>query len=863
MHLNRTFAAALFCVCCSATLHAAEAVVLNAANMHLLPHGKEVDAVYGDYLMRSDKIAVTLGGPAAFRDANVNTQCVQGAVLDLVRLDLPGGDNDLLDAYYPQGHYLDAPAPTTAQIVKAAGAEVVVRFTRKATAAMQGDPVDVVTEYTLRDGEPYLRIRTTYTNPKATTAQAAVYDKIRADTLFRIPPAGTTKFLIYDEPWTHAAYGVVRTGGLPLQSYANPANKTYFEEGGNRLDFPDLRSKDAEAKPLSKALPVPTSIAAGASLTIDRVLIPGRHPADVQAVIATLLHQPVRRLPVEVADERGSLLPGVSVVARNSGEVLSEGFTDARGSVILVVPESSQIEIAATERGRADVVLNPGPGTTRVAMGPLAQAVFDVTDATPGAEAHGPAKILIHGVDGTPDPNFGPDALPFQAGSLCFTPNGRAAVALPPGRYEALIGRGPEFSLARRQFSVKSGAVTPVSAEIRRVVDSPGWIVADFHNHTTNSNDSIADPRGRVAGIAANGIEFAPATEHNRISSFDSVIEMEHLESFLKSTGGIELSGRPGPGQINHQNAFPLRIQPGQQSGGAPMTDKDPRVQISRLFNYDQKAEKFVQHNHPDIGWLYFDKDRDGHADGGFGTLPYTNAIELSRDLVLLLPAVEHLAETTKRGRGFGWLQMLNQGDHLYVTGNSDAHVTAFNNGSIFTYVRSAAASPMKIVPIEVAREAKAGHMVVSNGPFLDVRLNDALPGDTLRASGSLKLRVRAQCPEWLDIDRVQVLINGRAEPRLNFTRASHPDAFPAGVGALRFERDIDLTLDHDAHVIVIATGEKSRLGPFNGPYAKQPPTALSNPIFVDVDGNGFQANHDTLGVPLPVASREGGAGPD
>ena len=28
---------------------------------------------------------------------------------------------------------------------------------------------------------------------------------------------------------------------------------------------------------------------------------------------------------------------------------------------------------------------------------------------------------------------------------------------------------------------------------------------------------------------------------------------------------------------------------------------------------------------------------------------------------------------------------------------------------------------------------------------------------------------------------------------------------------------------------------------------------AVSNPIFVDVDGGGFKANGDTLGAPLPV----------
>ena len=56
-------------------------------------------------------------------------------------------------------------------------------------------------------------------------------------------------------------------------------------------------------------------------------------------------------------------------------------------------------------------------------------------------------------------------------------------------------------------------------------------------------------------------------------------------------------------------------------------------------------------------------------------------------------------------------------------------------------------------------------------------------PGDTTRAvGGSVKLAVRVQCTDWIDIDRVQVLVNGRARPELNFTRAANPKMFKDGV---------------------------------------------------------------------------------
>ena len=89
----------------------------------------------------------------------------------------------------------------------------------------------------------------------------------------------------------------------------------------------------------------------------------------------------------------------------------------------------------------------------------------------------------------------------------------------------------------------------------------------------------------------------------------------------------------------------------------------------------------------------------------------------------------------------------------------------------------------------------------------------------------------------------------------LNFTRQSAPDRFSSGV--MKFDQEIPLRLERDTHVIVAAIGEQSKLGPVMGPeHADDRPVAVSNPIFVDVDGGGFKPNGDTLGD-LPVKKSE------
>jgi hypothetical protein len=73
----------------------------------------------------------------------------------------------------------------------------------------------------------------------------------------------------------------------------------------------------------------------------------------------------------------------------------------------------------------------------------------------------------------------------------------------------------------------------------------------------------------------------------------------------------------------------------------------------------------------------------------------------------------------------------------------------------------------------------------------------------------------------------------------------------------MKFDQEISLRLARDSHVIVAAIGEQSKLGLVMGPeHGEDRPVAVSNPIFVDVDGDGFKPNGDSLGeLPLKGGS--------
>ena len=147
--------------------------------------------------------------------------------------------------------------------------------------------------------------------------------------------------------------------------------------------------------------------------------------------------------------------------------------------------------------------------------------------------------------------------------------------------------------------------------------------------------------------------------------------------------------------------------------------------------------------------------------------------------------------------------------------------------------------------------------MMITNGPFLKVTTAEGLPiGSTVVSAGFIDLKIQVQTPNWLDIDRVQVLVSGRQPEQYNFRKDVNPGMFSDGT--VKFDEIIRVMLQRDEHLIVVATGENSNLEKGWGlnPYGQMHPVAYTNPIYVDVDHNGFQANGDTLGHPLMTAPR-------
>jgi hypothetical protein len=847
--------------------NAASLTLLTKTNWEALaPKGKEADAIYGDFVLRNDRVTAVVAFPGPRRHANFATLGVGGALIDLEARDAP---SDQLTAFYPGGggctfEFAWASAGASAAALGQrrgldaarggglAGGAVSLAF----VAHPEGHAPEVTVVYTLGDGEPYVEVATTFTNFDDQPIEVAPVDRVRVDT--NVDPAAIDRaadgesglYWVYDR-WFGQAYGVVPDGAMwvarDTASWRTPTVLSYGAKVGDKR-----------------------RVAKGEPLRIRRRVIAGRDLFAVRETANVLAKIPQRRVRLAVVEATGAPGAGAGrqvptadadVEIQIRDQLYGLGRTDAHGVLSFTLPgDEDAVAIASATGQRERRILLAGEATRfQVALEAPGWVEIDVREG--GVPV--PCKVQIFGRAGTRDPSFGPDHLESWLGNLVYAVGGGERHKLGPGRYDAIVSHGPEYDAVFTSFEVTPGAVTTLRAELKRSVDTTGWISADFHNHSTESGDNITSQRGRVRALLAEHLEFAPCTEHNRISSYLPHLQALKAGARMATASGIELTGSSLT--INHQNAFPLVMRPHLQDNGGPEPSADMDLQIERLALWDDGSDKLVQENHPSLAELFFDVDRDEYVDPGHRlAVGLIDVVEIHPpEAIFWAPFSDEyppwvVAGAPYENRVLSWLQILNRGRRLPAVVNTDAHGNFHETGLVRNFVHSPTDDPARVKTLDVVHEAEKGHVVVSNGPFLEVTLKapgdagaGALPGDEIKLPGGKGvLHVRVQTANWLDVDRVRVVVNGRFDRTLDLSRGKQPEAF--GAGPVKFERDLPLALKADAHVIVAVIGEHGHLGPVAGPdHAADRPVAFSNPIFVDVDGDGWKPSGDLLGQPL------------
>jgi hypothetical protein len=544
----------------------------------------------------------------------------------------------------------------------------------------------------------------------------------------------------------------------------------------------------------------------------------------------------------------------------------------------------------------------PDPGNkTTLAIVSINGFVFDSDVEQKGAELFGLTKVIFVGPSGT-----------------------TGALSVPPGEYEVVVSHGGEYSIQSERVTITSGAPAMVEARLVRVVDTTGFVSGDHHVHLIHSLDSHVTRDQRILTMAAEGIEYFVASDHDFLTDLRADVERLGLGDLVATDVSSEITTF----NIGHFNAWPLEPDAGRVGGGPIDWGRSgvaPGMDYPSLGSYDlSPAELFdtardrlrpgrdagvVQVNHINDGLLGF-----FHVTGvDTALVPPRSAVDPTT--IRQNPALENLyddgysalelwIEDNRVQTGLlleenlgDWFNLLNQGIIKSGTADSDSHTTAIiQAGGPRTFLASSTDEPSEIDPVELAASTNGGRVIATNAPFIRFEVEGdggataglamGRPKLVAATGATVTIRLNVQSPDWAEFDTIQVYSNTvpapvddeaphgitvpsyRADPILVLEAGKDFEIrrVPVeanGVEATRLEADVEIPfpVERDAWIVVLVRGTDgvSRpLWPMNpqdldresnqtlddltdGNLGEGGNTALAftNPLFVDVDGNG------------------------
>lgn len=737
--------------------------------------------------------------------------------------------------------------------------------------------VRVATRYEARSCEPGLRVRTEIANgtaePRVWALVDAWYWSGRATLPFAPGPG---------RGFTHAPIPTPQDPSFEsapffaAASHADPA-AAYFAVSCSDRELHGFHSEQLSGVGMRPSVVQPRDVR-----VLERFVgvVPGRAigpAADVALELRRqLFDEPYATLRGEVRALDGDLLDDevraaivIEEVPRDGGDRVpwTQLVPDAEGRYAARVPADRRYRVEARAFGRAASSVELDVGIADAVVPPLeldAAAMVEVTVLVDGAPDWGRvvvraandetresvrARLLDGYSECTPLLGSPTGSSPACARMLVHDP---LIVRMPPGRYDFFASAGPFATVARATRTLEAGELASIELSLERLSVAPeGTLSADFHVHGSGSFDSTLPDHDRVASFLAANVEVVVATDHDVVSDYREARAALGADARVRVVPGVESTGHilfdltPGarlPQVIGHWNVWPLPFAPDAPYRGAPWDElAEPGLLFTRFADagWDPRTG-VIQLNHP---WAAPQISRD------FG-FPRAVGVDLRVPLPRELDGTgQGLVLRTPEGARFGngdyhvqevmngtsntnylpyrayWFYLLNQGILRAGTANSDSHTLVDN---LIGTPRTLVWTDQTVASFDVVafdRDVRAGRMLGTNGPIIEVSTTDASGGARTPSmqpfvpdeQGDLRVIVRAA--PWVPVDEVRVIVNGRVARAFEAELADPPDPF-GREGVIRLDASVSLREllpdEGDAWIVVEAGSLLAENGDLN-----------------------------------------------
>lgn len=311
-------------------------------------------------------------------------------------------------------------------------------------------------------------------------------------------------------------------------------------------------------------------------------------------------------------------------------------------------------------------------------------------------------------------------------GRFVFYIDGRYRASVPPGEYQLVLSRGPEYRLLTRSIRVEEGQTTNLALALQRWIDMParGWYSADDHIHIERPDQSVN--AGISAFVRSEDIHLANLLEMTNIAS-------SHYRQYAFGPRGHYLAGD-------------YALVPGQES---PRTSH-----LGHTIGLNAGALHLDRAHY----YLYENIARAVRADGGMWGYAHAaiDAFHLSRGLALDVPMglVDFMEVLQLNTLNPALLyDFLNMGFEVLPSAGSDfpyMHVP----GAERIYARLD--GPFTVQNwFDAWRKQRS---FVSNGPIISFALNDDTRSRRFDVAAGERINMVAEVAVNPDLDRIDRL---------------------------------------------------------------------------------------------------------
>ena len=792
----------------------------------------------GDWMLENDEVvfvidALGVGGSGGFAESGGNLVDAADAK---VRKDELGQLFTYFGTFPRQGVYTKLEAtdlPSGEAVIVARGHE------------LYDAALEVETEYRLAGADRALLVSTTVKNTgKADVVLPALGDAIQWGGAEKLAPG---KAVGFKGPSSGPFIGAV--GRFTSYAITTPDGTIAAMSGGAWTDTEQKKN---------------VTIAAGASESYQRVFAVGER-ADVASIVTELTKASdgaVGGLEIDLVDAAGKPVKAPAgakvVLATPAGdEVMTIVCATADTTFGGEVPPGKWLVSYAASAGRRAVA--PGRMAVEVKKGAVAKASLAVTDVAKidarctekdasGAEIVPvlPCKITLEGLDGTATPDLGPAHVSGPAKNQLIAYSGEVAVA--PGKYRLTFTRGPEYGAEVSVVVLAPGATRTVSAALRRIVDTSGYVSTDFHQHTILSADAPVGTRDRVLANAAEAVEVAVASEHNVIADLGPLVRELGMSRFVVSIPGDELTTDASKKPWGHANVYPLAADPDKPRGGAPPVRDRTAHEVFDEIRARPGPRSVLQVNHPRSGANgYFDQlafDPKTGVGTGAGYDADFDALEIwnGRNVDARMKVLED------------FLALLRTSHPVTAVADTDTHgIVGQEAGLPRTYVRVAKEDALDAWDasrtddlVRSVREKR--DVVLTNGPFLRVTANGAGIGGiaaAARSGGLVEVKVHVTSAPFAAVDRAELRVAGGAKIESKPVVAIVPTK--SASGAMEADVTFKVRAATDDAFVVIVSGSSPMKPMFSGEDRELLPWAMSGAIWIDANGDGKSLGRETV----------------